>query len=441
MNKRILRLAVPNIISNITIPLLGIVDLAIAGHIGHELTIGAIAIGAAIFNFIYWNFGFIRMGTSGLTAQAFGARRLDECANILGRSVIVALLIGVLLIVFNRWVGTFSLGMMNGSEGVMQLAAQYFFARIWAVPAGISLFAIHGWFIGMQNSTTPMTVSIVMNLVNIACSVWFVFGLDLGIPGIGWSKVVAQNFGLLLSWILWFAYYGRFRKYFDLRKIFKPRMLAQFFNVSKDIFVRTACIVIVYTFFTSASSGMGDTMLAANALLMQLFTLFSYMSDGMSYAAEALIGRYYGARNANSLWHAVRNLFWWSFGIAAAYMLVYVVWWRDILGLFTDSQAIVDIARHYIVWVILVPLIGFAPFLMDGIMIGATKTKVLRDSVFLAMGLFFAAWYGLRFWLDNDALWLAFIVFLFTRGVFQLWFSDRLRILTPPANIKLSGNA
>ena len=208
MNREILRLAVPNIISNITVPLLGMIDIAIAGRMGgNDSTIGALAVGTAIFNFIYWNFAFLRMGTSGLTAQAYGAGNKREVANILGRSMVAALAVALLLLVFNRPVGRFALTLMQGSPEVMALAGEYFFARIWAAPAAIGIFALHGWFIGMQDSTTPMVVTIINNLINIACSLWFVFGLDMGVAGIAWGTVVAQYAALVISLaILWAKY-------------------------------------------------------------------------------------------------------------------------------------------------------------------------------------------------------------------------------------------
>ena len=272
MNRRILRLAIPNIISNITIPLLGMVDTAIAGRLGDgAAAIGAIGIGTTIFNMIYWTCGFLRMGTSGITAQAYGARNLRECTDILVRSMSVAIVLALLLVLLRNPVGRFSLGLMQGSEGARALAAEYFFARIWAAPASISLFAIHGWFIGMQNSKTPMVVSIISNVVNVIFSALFVFRFDMGIAGVAWGTVVAQYTGVAVSWIFWGVYYGRLAKYADLRRSIRLKPMTQFFHINKDIFLRTLCLVTAYTFFTAASSRFGDTVLATNTLLMQLF--------------------------------------------------------------------------------------------------------------------------------------------------------------------------
>ena len=427
MNRKILALAIPNIISNITVPLLGMVDMALVGHLGNDSLIGAMAIGVAIFNFIYWNFAFQRMGTSGLVAQAFGARNFREVGSVFVRSVSVALLVAVLLLLFRHGIGKLAFRMMEGSTETMQAAAEYFYIRLWAAPATLSLFAFQGWFIGMQNSRFPMYISIMINVVNVIFGVWFVYGLHWGIAGVAWSTVVAQYSGLLTAFLLWLIYYRRFIRQVSLRESFDLRPMVRFFRVNRDIFLRTACIVIVYTFFTSASSGMGDTILAINSLLMQLFTLFSYMMDGFAFAAESLIGRYVGARNAVMVQRSLRGLLAWSGGVALLYVVIYALFWEPLLGLFTSSPAILTGAADYILWVIAVPLIGFAPFLVDGALIGATATRVMRNSVFLSTVAFFVVYFALRGVVGNNALWLAFMVFLVLRGLLQYWMTGGLK--------------
>lgn len=427
MNRKILALAIPNIISNITVPLLGMVDMALVGHLGNDSLIGAMAIGVAIFNFIYWNFAFLRMGTSGLVAQAFGARNFREVGSVFVRSVSVALLVAVLLLLFRHGIGKLAFRMMEGSTETMQAAAEYFYIRLWAAPATLSLFAFQGWFIGMQNSRFPMFISIMINVVNVIFGVWFVYGLHWGIAGVAWSTVVAQYSGLLTAFLLWLIYYRRFIRQVSLRESFDLRPMVRFFRVNRDIFLRTACIVIVYTFFTSASSGMGDTILAINSLLMQLFTLFSYMMDGFAFAAESLIGRYVGARNAVMVQRSLRGLLAWSGGVALLYVVIYALFWEPLLGLFTSSPAILTGAADYILWVIAVPLIGFAPFLVDGALIGATATRVMRNSVFLSTVAFFVVYFALRGVVGNNALWLAFMVFLVLRGLLQYWMTGGLK--------------
>lgn len=428
MNKKILALAVPNIISNITIPLVGMVNMAIIGRLGVDSLIGAMAIGTAIFNFIYWNFAFLRMGTSGFVAQAYGARDFKEIAASLVRAVSVGLISALLLLVFQDIVGKLTLSMMNGSSVAMEYAAQYFYARIWAAPATISLFAFHGWFIGMQNSRFPMYISIIINVINVILGFWFTLGMGLGIKGVAWATVIAQYSGLITAIALWLIYYRRFWRYIDLKASLKFAPMLRFFSVNRDIFLRTLCVVIVYTFFTSASSSMGDTLLAVNALLMQLFTLFSYMMDGFAFAAESLIGRYVGARNSAMVQRYLKYLLVWSLGVALFCISGYAIFWRDILSLFTSSPDIINGAGDYIIWIMLVPLVGFAPFLIDGALIGATLTGVMRNSVAIATAAFFAIYYSLLGMMGNDALWLAFISFLVLRGVLLYFMTKRLRI-------------
>lgn len=420
MNRAILRLTIPNIVSNVTIPLLGMIDIAIAGRIGDDTTIGALAVGTAIFNFIYWNFAFLRMGTSGLAAQAYGAGDKRETANILGRSMIVALGIAIILLLFNRPIGRVAVKIMEGSPEVMALATEYFFARIWAAPAAISIFALHGWLTGMQDSVTPMIVSILNNLINIACSLWFVFGLDMGVVGIAWGTVVAQYSALIITLLILSIRYRSFISQINFRESLRMEPLARFFRVNSDAFLRTLCVCTVYTCFTAFSARFGDTILATNELLMQLFMLFSYMLDGFCYAAESLTGRFIGERNRDSLRRCIRLLLVWCAGVAAIYIVAYIFWWEPILGIFTSSPTIMACAQEYIGWIVMVPLVGFIPFLIDGILIGATKTRIMRNTTFFSLVAFFVLFFSLEGGLGNRALWIAFIGFIVVRFVLML---------------------
>ncbi|MBR2400152.1 MAG: MATE family efflux transporter [Tidjanibacter sp.] len=421
MNREILRLTIPNIISNVTIPLLGMIDIAIAGRIGDDATIGALAIGTAIFNFIYWNFAFLRMGTSGLAAQAYGSGDKRAAANILGRSLLAALAIALLLLIFNRPIGGLAMQIMQGSsEEAMTLAREYFFARIWAAPAAIGIFSLHGWLIGMQDSTTPMVVSIINNIVNVACSLWFVFGLDMGVEGIAWGTVVAQYTALLITLAILTVRYRAYIRLIDLRESLRMEPLVRFFKVNSDAFLRTLCVCTVYTCFTAFSARFGDTILATNELLMNLFMLFSYMLDGFCYAAESLTGRFIGEGNRESLRRSNRLLFVWCAGVAALYIVVYIFWWQPILGIFTSSPTIMACAEEYIAWIVMVPLVGFTPFLIDGILIGATKTRIMRNTTFYALLAFFVLFFSLEGWLGNVGLWIAYIGFIVVRFVLML---------------------
>ncbi|MDR0348313.1 MAG: MATE family efflux transporter [Tannerella sp.] len=426
INKDILKLAIPNMISNIIIPMLGMVDIAIAGRIGNDTHIGALSIGVAIFNFIYWNCAFLRMGTSGITAQAYGAGNIKECANMLIRSLWLAGIMALLLLIFQQPVGHLSLYIMQGSETVQQAAATYFFARIWAVPASITLFALQGWFIGMQDAKTPMWIAVVSVINNALFSIAFVFYFNMGIAGIAWGTVATQYTALAVSAALWVIKYGHYRKYIDIGESLKFKPVIHFLQINKDIFLRTACIVSVYTFFTAASARFGDTILAANALLMQLFTLFSYMSDGFAYSGEALSGRLVGENNPAMLRRYIRRLIFWSLVIALVYVIAYMLAWKEILLIFSPSEDVLNAAGSFIGWIIAVPLTGCIPFMIDGIMIGATKTKLLRNTVFISTLLFFGCFSLLTPYMGNSALWIAFLVFLSARGILLYFGSDRL---------------
>lgn len=433
MNREIIRLAIPNIISNITVPLMGIVSTAIAGHYDSEhsaLTIGALAIGVSIFNFIYWNCAFIRMGTSGLTAQAYGANDFTECTRMLWRALIIAVVLGIGVILLQYPLGELSLWAMNGNE----LVSNYFYTRIWAVPAGIILFALNGWFTGMQNAIIPMIVAVVVNVIHIICSFAFAFGLDMGIVGVAMASVVAQWCGVVLSTILLLAKFRHTFKPVTRCEVLDKSAFKNFFIINTDIMIRTFCIVVVYTFFTAISARMDAQILAVNSLLLQLFTLFSYMSDGFAYAAEALTGRFTGAKDSHSLRRCVRLSIVWSIGIALVFVGAYMGWWRELLGIFVDtnqanSSALIELAGNYVGWVIIIPIACSVPFLLDGVMVGATQTKVMRNAMLLATAAFFILFYGLQPIIGNNALWLAFTSYMVLRGIFQYFMTNRLETI------------
>lgn len=433
MNREILRLAFPNIISNITVPLMGIISTAIAGHwrTDSAATIGALAIGVSIFNFIYWNCSFIRMGTSGLTAQAFGAGNWQECTHMLTRALAVSIILGVVMMLLQYPIGELALWAMNGGT----MTRDYFYARIWAVPAGILLFGFNGWFTGMQNAMIPMCTAIVVNVLHVAFSLWFAFGLDLGIVGIAYASVIAQWCGVLLSLLLLSVKYRKLLTTVDWHAVLDLQPLRTFFAINRDIILRTLCIVAVYTFFTGASARMDDpVILAVNTLLLQLFTLFSYMNDGFAYAAEALTGRFIGARDTLSLHRSLRGCILWGIVVSALYVFVYLIWWQDLLTLFVSDTAdnvveLIGVAGRYIIWIILIPIASAMPFIMDGIMVGATETRVMRNSMFWATAAYFAIYYFGSPLIGNNALWLAFTLYMFFRGLFQYLMTDRLRTI------------
>ena len=430
MNKEIFRIAIPNIISNITVPLIGLVSTGIVGTwSGDAAVIGALALGVSIFNFIYWNCSFIRMGTSGLTAQAFGAGDFHETTAMLVRAVVISLVMGVACVVFQKPLGTLSLWLMNGDS----IVAEYFYARIWAMPAGIILFGLYGWFVGMQNATIPMTVSIIVNGLHALFSYWFVFSFDMGIVGIAYASVVSQWIGLVLAVALIVLCFRKTLRKVKLSEVLNFSAMRRFFVVNGDVIVRTFCNVGVYTFFTAASARMGDSaILAVNSVLMQLLMLFSYMSDGFAYAAEAMTGRFVGAKDLPSLKRCLRYCVVWTFATAAIAVIAYLVGWNDLFRLFMESGSEEDIAtvlavaQRYVGWIVVIPIFAAMPFMLDGVMAGATLTRVMRNSMFVATVIFFGVYYALLPVLGNDALWFAFTLYIILRLVLQYFMSHRL---------------
>ncbi len=417
---KVLALTIPNIATNITVPLLGMVDLAIVGHIGGASYLGAIAIGTAIFNLIYWNFGFLRMGTTGLTAQAFGARTLSECGITLHRSMAIAISVGVTIILLQYPILYLCEYFMNVSPTIKPIVEEYFYVRVWAAPATLSLYALKGWFIGMQNARTPMIIAIVLNCVNIAVSYILAVGMDMGISGVAWGTLIAQYSGMTMALIIIARYYRKAFRGVSFSRALKLREMKHFFSVNRDIFLRTMSLVIVFTFFTSASSKISDDILAINTLLMQLFTLFSYIEDGFAYSAESLAGRYYGAYNGTLLRHSIRVINRFGFFSAVVFTAIYIIVTLPILKIFTNDINILQQAMEYRWWVAAIPLCGYLAFLYDGIAGGMTKTIIMRNTIMVAMVAFFLSYYLLVPYIGNNALWLSLLIFLLLRGVLQL---------------------
>ena len=426
MNKKILQLAIPSIVSNITVPLLGLIDVAIVGHLGSAAYIGAIAVGGMLFNIIYWLFGFLRMGTSGMTSQAFGQRDLKGVTRVLLRAVGVGLFIALCLLLLQYPIRKIAFLLIDATPEVRELATVYFNICVWGAPAVLGFYGFAGWFIGMQNSRFPMFIAITQNVVNIVASLSFVYLLDMKIEGVALGTLIAQYAGLFMASLLWLRYYGRLKIAFRWREIIGKTAMKRFFQVNSDIFFRTLCLVAVTTFFTSTGARQGDVVLAVNTLLMQLFTLFSYIMDGFAYAGEAMTGRYIGARNNTGLQRMIRLLFRWGWGLSLSFTILYMIGGQDFLGLLTNDTTVINAAGSYYYWVLAIPLAGFAAFLWDGILIGATATRLMLYSMLVASGMFFLIYYIFYALMGNHALWMAFLIYLSLRGIMQwiLWHSS-----------------
>ena len=441
MNKRILSLALPNIITNITVPLLGMVDMAIVGRLSAS-HIGAIAIGTQIFNLIYWNFGFLRMGTSGFTAQAYGAHNFDEAVRIFVRAIAIAIAVAFTLILLQWPISRLSLLIFKGGHEVIQLALTYFFVRIWAAPATLGLYAIKGWFIGMQNSRLPMWIAIFLNCVNIVCSLLFVLVFHWDIKGVALGTVIAQYSGFAIGLFFLVREMRRIKPHTTIQLNIIPLLKASlhwsqlklFFKVNGDIFLRTVCLSAVFTFITAASSHISAEVLAIDALLMQFFTLFSYIMDGFAYAGESLVGRYIGARDSRSLHLSVKLLLRWGLGLTLLFTALYAIGGEWFLRIFSDKPDIIQGTLHYLFWTLIIPVCGFSAFLFDGIFVGATASRTMRNSMFVASATFFAVYYLGKHFLSahladpfvwNNILWTAFMAFLALRGILQALYLNK----------------
>ncbi|MCD6331835.1 MAG: MATE family efflux transporter [Bacteroidales bacterium] len=425
MNRQILRLAIPNIISNVTVPLLGLVDLAVLGHLESEVYIGAIALGGVLFNFLYWGFGFLRMGTSGFTAQAFGQHNLSEAVHTLVRALLVAGLGGFFIILVKSPIGWIAFNLLEGNRDVTFLAKQYYSIRVFAAPATLGLYALTGWFIGMQNAKAPMIIAIVANLVNVGMDFFFVFVLGMKSDGVALGTVIAQYTGLIIALVILFRYYRRLFKYFIRQIAFKATAFGSFFSVNANILIRTLFLIFVFSFFTSKSAAQNDRMLAVNTLLLQFLMVFSYFTDGFAYAAEALTGKYIGSKNPARLHQTIRLLFRWGLGITIPFTMAYAIMGTSILNILTNNQEVIDSCRPYFFWVLLLPLAGFPSYLWDGIYIGATAGRGLRNTMLLStMVVFLPVWFLTRSSMGNHGLWLALTLFLVARGLSQ-WIAAR----------------
>lgn len=421
-NREILRLAIPSIISNITVPLLGIVDVAIVGHIGDENYIGAIAIGSMIFNVIYWLFGFLRMGTSGFTSQAFGAGNTQATAYVLRKMLVLSFGVAAAFVLFQLPIRHLAFLLMGVNNDIHPLVATYYNIVVWGAPATLGLYVLTGWLVGMQNTRVPMWVSIAQNIINIAASALLVFAFRMGIAGVAIGTLVAQWAGFVMSLLSLRSSYAKEWQTALSRAITKLQSHTEiftisFFSANRDIFLRTLCLVSVNLFFTTAGSRQGAMMLSVNTLLMTFFTLFSYVMDGFAYAGEALAGRYFGARDTASLNRLAQRLMHWGMTLSVAFALIYLLAGEAILGLLTDKQPVVVAAADYRLWAVMVPLTGFAAFVFDGIFIGITATRAMFMSCFVGAIAFFLIYCTLSGEWHNHALWLALNIYLALRGV------------------------
>ncbi|MCK5087697.1 MAG: MATE family efflux transporter [Melioribacteraceae bacterium] len=430
MNKRILRLAIPNILSNLSVPLLSSVDTAVVGHLDQVYYIGAIAIGSMIFNFIYWGFGFLRMGTTGLTAQAFGKKDTAEISLIFSRSIFIALLSASALILFQNYIAKFSFYLIDASSDVEFYAMEYFYIRIYAAPATLLLYVFHGWFLGMQNARFPLILTIIVNVLNIIFNLVFVYALGMKADGVALGTVIAQYIGLVLAILLYLFKYSDYKIVKDIKKIFELASIKKFLKVNFDIFVRTLFLIFAFSFFTAESATFGDDILAANTILLQLWMILSFGIDGFAFAAESLVGKYFGSRDKESFNKVIKYSFYWGIGLGVILSFVYLIFGKEIVSLYTNNSELITLTMSFFIWTIFAPLVNSICYIWDGVFIGATATKAMRNSmVIVTLFIYLPVYFLTKGAIGNHALWLALSLFMLTRGVSLTLYSKKYILL------------
>ncbi len=425
-HRAVWRIAAPLILSNITVPLLGMVDTAVVGHLSEPYYLGAVAVGATIFSFLFLGLNFLRMGTTGLAAQAAGSGDPLEVRNVLAQALLVAGGLAALLIVFQRPLAWVSLWLIEPDADVTTYARVYFDIRIWAAPATLANYALIGWFIGLGNGRVPLMMALVINLVNIVLDLWLVIGLDMKTAGVAMASVAAEYTGLALGGLAAWRMLKASGAGPDAQaanagesgaqRLFDPGRLARLFAVNANLFVRTMALMFAFGFFTAMGARQGTVLLAANAVLMNFQYFMASALDGFANAAEALVGRAFGSADRTAQRHAYRLSLIWSVGVAGVFCVLFAVGGRPLIDVLTDLDDVRQAAYAFLPWLIVSPIISCWSFLYDGVYVGYTWTRQMRDTMlFSLLVIYLPAWFVLQP-LGNHGLWLAFILFMVSRG-------------------------
>ena len=418
MNREVLKLAIPSIFANITVPLVGMVDVAIAGRLGEAALIGGIAIATMLFDLLYWNMGFLRVGTSGMVAQAYGRKDFADAMRVFMQGLFTSLGIAVLIWAIQFVYVDIAFKFIECSPEVEKLARDYYFIRIWAAPATLSLYVFKGFFIGMQDTVSPMVVDVTVNLMNLAASVVFAIFAGMGFSGIAMGTVVAQYTGLLFSLFFMFWHYRKYFKYVNIKQSMELGSVKRFFVLNSNLFVRSICFLFIYTGFTSLSAQYGDVLLAVCTIMMKLMMLFSYFIDGFAYAGEAITGKYIGASDKLSLRKAIKVIFIWSISIGVVSTGVYLIGGEALVKMLTDNAEVVESSKGFLFWLLIMPVVSCAAFTWDGIFIGATASKEIRNSMIYAVVAFYICYYALNPYIGIQSLWVAYMAHLVARTAY-----------------------
>ncbi len=426
-HKRTWRIAAPVIITNISVPMLGAVDTAVVGRLPGPEYLGAVAVGALIISMMYHSCNFLRMGTTGLTAQSFGARDGDEVRTWLGRALLMALAIGTIFIALQWPIYELARLVVNPSDAVDPLTQAYFQIRIWGAPAALANYALLGWFFGIQNTKAALITQVYMNGMNIILDLWFVLGLEWGVEGVAWATIISEYTALGLGLILATATLRQFGGRLHLAELREAGPLRRMLSINRDIFIRSMCLQIAFVTITSIGSRLGDTTLAANAILLQIQVFIAQGLDGFATAAEALTGEAKGAKRRDRFDAAVRASTIWAGGLAVLFCGLTALLGPWVIDTLTTVESVRETARVYLVWSIIMPAISIWSFQLDGIFIGCTWSKQMRDSMFLSLGVFLISVAALHTSFGNHGLWASFAIFMVARAATMAWLFKDLR--------------
>jgi MATE family, multidrug efflux pump len=411
------RIAAPMILSNISVPMLGMVDTGVTGHLDNPAYLGAVAIGATIFTFIYMGMNFLRMGTTGITAQYFGDDDYDGLRAALGQALLVGLAIALVVFAFQIPIETISLSLIGGEPETQRLAAEYFSVRIWSAPGTLANFALIGWFLGLQNARVPLFIFLTINITNIILDLAFVVLLGMTVDGVALASVIAEYTGFIVGASFAVSELKKHRGQWIAERLISLAAYRAFFSVNANIFIRTMALMFTLAFVTAQGARLGPLVLAANAVLINFQHLTSFGLDGLAHAAEALVGKAVGQRSRDALIVAVKLTLKWSLIFAVGFTIFYIVAGRLIIDMLTDLDDVREAARRYLPWMIASPLVSVWCFLYDGVYIGATRAKAMRNIMLVStFVVFLPAWYLTQSF-GNDGLWFAFLLFMASRGI------------------------
>lgn len=425
-HRQVWALASPIIISNLSIPMVGAVDTAVVGHLPGPESIGAVALGALIFSFLFWGFGFLKMGTTGFIAQAYGADDQPTLLDTLSRVIILALALGALTILLSYPLIQFALYLLDGTAAVETLTADYAYIRIWSAPATLCTYVFTGVFIGMHNTRRILIILLVLNISNILLDLLFVIGFNMGVEGVALATLIAEYFAAACGFYMLRTPIKQALQRFNWHTILERQALIRLMSANRDIFIRTLCLVFSFSYFTALSTGRGEIVLAANAILLHLQSIMAYALDGFAHAAEALTGSAYGARKRRDFQRSVNITTLWAFGFSLLISAIYLVLGESILGLFTTIDDVLNTAKVYLPWMVIAPIISIWSFQLDGIFIGSSYTKEMRNAMLISM----LAYLALLQWLvplwGNHGLFLGLSLFMLIRALTLAWYYPRI---------------